>query len=139
MGHRPFTPEWAEALRVEISASAAYRAAAAKWTWPVALVLDAAPHLGYPEAVAVELELHRGECHGAQIRAADAVSAPFVLRAAYATWKAVVTGSLDPIVGVTRGLIKVHGSLTTLLMHAPAATALCGCAQGVATRFPDET
>lgn len=139
MGHRPFTVEWAAALRAEISASAAYRAAAAKWTWPMALVLEATPELGYPEAVAVELELHRGECRGAQIRTADAVSAPFVLRAAYVTWKAVATGTLDPLVGVARGLIKVHGSLTTLLMHASAATALCGCAQGVATRFPDET
>lgn len=138
MGHPPFTPAWADAFRDAIAADAAYRAAAAKWTWPVALVLDPAPEYGYPDAVAVELTLDRGHCHAAAVRPATDVSAPFVLRAAYATWKAVVTGALDPLVGVSRGLIRVQGSLTTLLLHATAASALCHCARGVATRFPDE-
>lgn len=137
-GHRPFTPAWAEAFRSAITANAPYRAAAARWTWPVAFVLEPAPELGYPDAVAVELALDRGTCHRAEIRAVADVSAPFVLRAPYATWKAIVTGGLDPLVGVTRGAIKVEGSLTTLLMHAAAAAALCNCARGVVTQFPDE-
>ena len=137
--HRPFTPEWAAALRDAIEADTTYRELAAKWTWPVALVLDAAPELGYTEPVAVELSLDRGRCHDAVIRHPDAVTAPFVLRAPYATWKLVMRGDLDPLAGVTRGKISVKGSLATLMMHARSASALCACARAVPTRFPDES
>ena len=137
--HRPFTPDWAAAFRDAIEADAAYRETAAKWTWPVALVLDAAPEIGYHEPVAVELTLDRGRCHDAVIRHPDAVTAPFVLRAPYATWKQVMRGELDPLAGVTRGRIGVKGSLATLMMHARSASALCLCARAVPTRFPDES
>lgn len=135
---RPFSPEWAAAFKDAIDADAPYRAAAAKWTWPVALVLQAAPEYGYPDAVAVELTLDRGLCHAAAILPREAVTAPFVLTAPYAVWKAVVRGELDPLVGVTRGKIAVQGSLATLMMNAKAAAALCACARNVATAFPDE-
>lgn len=137
-GHRPFTAEWAEAFRSAITADEAYRSAAAQWTWPVALVLEPAPELGYPHSVAVELSLDRGACSAAAIRATDTLSAPFILSAPYATWKQVVTGALDPIAGVTRGKIKVKGSLATLMLNARAASALCACARAVPTAFPDE-
>jgi putative sterol carrier protein len=136
--HRPFTAEWAAAFREAVEANATYRTTAAKWTWPVALVLDAAPALGYPEPVAVELLLDAGRCHGAAIRSVDAITAPFVLRAPYATWKQVVKGELDPIAGVTRGRIGVKGALGTLMLHAKSASALCECARAIPTHFPDE-
>lgn len=138
MAHRPFSPPWAEAFREAIESDAAYRAAAAKWTWPVALVLEATPELGYADALAVELALDRGRCHAAAIRPRDAVTAPFVLTAPYAVWKAVVRGDLDPLVGVTRGKIAVQGSLATLMLNAKSAAALCACARLVPTAFPDE-
>lgn len=135
---RPFTPAWAEAFHAAIEADEPYRIAAAKWTWPVALVLSPAPEHGFPESVAVELQLDRGRCHGVQIVSADAVTAPIALTAPYAVWKSIVRGELDPIVGVTRGKIAVRGSLATLMMHARAATALVACAKAVPTAFPDE-
>ncbi len=136
--HRPFTADWAEAFRTAIEADASYRDAAAKWTWPVALVMHAAPEFGYPDSVAVELTLDRGRCHAAEVRSADAVSATIALTAPYHIWKSVVQGELDPLVGVTRGKIAVKGSLATLMMHAKAATALVACARAVPTEFPDE-
>lgn len=138
MPNRPFTAAWAEAFQSAIEADDAYRSAAAKWTWPVALILSPAPELGFPDAVAVELQLDRGRCGGAQVVPAAAVTAPIALTAPYAVWKSVVRGELDPIVGVTRGKIAVRGSLATLMMHARAATALVACAKAVPTEFPDE-
>lgn len=135
---RPFTHEWAEAFRAAIESDVAYLTAAAKWTWPVALVLQPAPEFGYPDAVAVELTLDRGRCHGAAIHPRDQVTAAFVLTAPYDIWKQVVQGALDPLVGVTRGKIAVQGSLATLMMNAKAATALVACARNVPTAFPDE-
>lgn len=136
--HRPFSPEWAAALQASINADPTYAKAASKWTWPVALVLDAAPDLGYAEPVAVELALDKGHCHGATIVAPAAVTAPFTLRASYATWKQVVQGKLDAVAAVTAGQVKFTGRLTTLLLHMNAAKALVGAAQMVPTAFPDE-
>lgn len=136
--HRPFTIAWADALRESINDNATYKTAAAKWTWPVALVLDAHPDLGFPEPVAVELTLDRGTCHAAAIVAPAAVTAPFMLRASYATWKRIVQGQLDAVTAVTMGEVKFTGALTTLLLHVGAAKALVGCAQLVPTHFPDD-
>jgi putative sterol carrier protein len=138
VAHRPFTAAWADAFHAAIEADETYRAAAAKWTWPVALVLAPTPELGFPEAVAVELQLDRGRCLGAQVVRGDAVTAPLALTAPYAVWKSIVRGELDPIAGVTRGKIAVRGSLATLMLHARAATALVACAKTVPTEFPDE-
>lgn len=138
MTFRPFTADWATALRTSILNDADYRAAASRWKWPVALVLDATPALGYPEPVAVEIALNCGDCTSAEIRSVEALTAPFVLRAPYETWKAIVRGSLDPLMAVTKGQVRVEGSLATLMMHARAATALVVCARNVPTHFPDE-
>lgn len=134
----PFTQPWADRLRLTLEEDDAYRAAAATWTWPVAMVLDRAPEYGYDEDVAVQLELDRGRCHGAAVVAPAAVTAPFVLRAPYATWKQLVTGAIDPLTAVTFGKVKLTGSLATLMMHVAAARALVACAQRVPATYPDE-
>ena len=136
---RPFTDPWATAFRDAVNADAEYRAAAANWTWPVALALDPTPTLGYPEPVAVELDLAAGSCTGARVLATASATAPIVLGADYATWKRVVRGELDPVTGVATGQLRLdRGSLMTLMLHTGAARALVATAQKVPTEFPDE-
>ncbi len=135
--HRPFTQSWTDAFVAAINADAAYRAAGASWTWPLALVLKAAPEHGYPDDVAVELQLDRGTCTGARVVTGEQSACDFVLRGDYDTWKSVVTGGADPVVAVTMGKLKlVKGSLTTLMLQTKAAKALVACAQAVPTDFP---
>ena len=134
----PFSPAWAAALCAEIEGDAAYRAASHGWRWPLALVLDRAPDLGFPDDVAVQLTLERGRCLGVTVRPAAKVDAPFALRAPYATWKRVVRGELDPVIGVMKGEVKLTGSIGTLMMHTRSAKALVECARRVPVRFPDE-
>lgn len=137
--HEPWTQEWADAFRAAIDADPAYQRAAASWTWPVALVVQARPDLGIPEERAVEVDLDRGRCHAARVVAGDAVTADIALRGDYDTWKRIVRGELDPVTAVTMGKLKlVRGSLTTLMLHTGAARALVACAASVPTRFPDE-
>lgn len=136
---RPFTQPWADALLAAINASDAYRAAATNWTWPVALVLEAAPGLGYADDVAVEFDLDRGTCRNVRVLAPSATTAPFVLRARYAVWKQVVRGHLDPVMAIALKKIAFEGSLTTLMMHVGGAKALVTCARTVPTQFPDES
>jgi putative sterol carrier protein len=135
---RPFTQAWADALREAINGDAAYQRAATTWTWPVALVLDAAPDLDYHADTAVEFTLDRGTCTAAQVLHPAAVTAPFVLRAPYAVWKRIVRGALDPVMAVALRHVSLKGSLTTLMLHAGAAKALIACARTVPTHFPDE-
>lgn len=136
---RPFTQPWADVLRTTINADLAYRAAASNWTWPVALVLEAAPELGYLDNTAVEFDLDRGTCTSVRVLTPLEVTAPFVLRAPYAVWKKVVQGFTDPVMAVALKNIAFEGSLSTLMMHAGAAKALVACARTVPTHFPDET
>ena len=134
----PFSVEWADALRASIAGDPQYRTVARGWTWPIALVLAAAPALGYPDDLAVELELSHGNCASARLLPARDVTAPFVLRADYATWKEIVLGRLDPLVAVARRRVALTGALMTLLVHARAAQAMVACAQKLPTRFPDD-
>ncbi len=134
-----FTQPWADALRAVINADSAYRTAAANWTWPVALVLEAETALGYPVDTAVEFDLSRGTCAAVRVLRPSAATAPFVLRASYAVWKRIVRGALDPVLAVALRQVRLQGSLSTLMLHVGAAKALIACARAVPTQFPDET
>lgn len=135
---RPFSQAWADALHRAINGSDAYRAAARHWTWPIAMVLEAAPALGYPADVAMELTLDRGICTNVRILEPSAVTATFVLRAPYAVWKRIVRGVTDPMMAVALRQVALQGPLATLIMHAAAAKALVACARDVPTHFPDD-
>lgn len=136
---RPFTQPWAEALRDAINVNVAYHAVAGDWTWPVALILNAARDLGYADDVAVEFDLNCGTCTAVRVLSPTEVTAPFVLRASYPVWKRIVRGKTDPMMAVALRQVTLQGSLTTLMLHAGAAKALVACARNVPTHFPDET
>ena len=73
-GLLPFSSDWADALKASIAGDAQYRVVGRGWMWPIALVLSAAPALGYPDDLAVELELSRGECTAARLLPAGDVT-----------------------------------------------------------------
>ena len=138
MAHRPFTQPWADAFRDAINASAAYRASGRGWRWPLALVMDAAPDLGYAEAAAIVLDLEGGQCRSARLVPASGADAPFAVRGPYDAWKEIARGTLDPIAGIMRRRLSLSGSLPTLLAHVQSARDLVGCATAVDTEYPDE-
>ena len=134
----PFTVEWAEALRRTIDSDPEYHRVGSGWKWPIALVMNATPALGFAVDVVVELTLNSGVCTAAQIITASEITAPFVLRADYAVWKELAHGTLDPLGALTGRRITLTGSLPKLLFHAKAVRALVACAQRVPTKFPDD-
>lgn len=136
--HRAFTQPWADAFHHLVEADAAYRAAAGGWHWPLALVVDAEPALGIPEPLAIQAELHAGRSRGVRALPAARVTAPYVLRASLATWKAVMRGELDAIPAVMSGRLTLErGALATLLFHTTSATRLVEVARRVPTFFPE--
>jgi putative sterol carrier protein len=138
MSAAPFTPEWTEAFREAINSSAEYRQSAKDWAWPLALCLHRAPEFGYPEDLAIQLELERGHCSEARLIPATMANAPFLIIGDYAAWKQVMRGAIDPVGAITSGALKLEGSLSTIMLHVKSAKALVECAAAVPTFFPDE-
>lgn len=138
-GHRPFTQAWADAVRDCINDDVHYRTVAKDWSWPIALVLERVPEFGYANDAAVQFALNRGTCTAAVVVDPARLDAPFVLRARYAVWKRIVRGVTDPVIALILRQVTLHGSLSTLMLHAGAAKALVACARRVPTEFPDES
>jgi putative sterol carrier protein len=130
-----FSPAWADALRQAVNADAGYRDAAARWTNPVALVVEAGT--GVEAGAAVQVDLVAGTCRSAESISPDAVTAPFVLSATLASWKRMLIDNLDPITAVAKGDIRLtRGSIGTLMLHARGAKALLQCARQIETAWP---
>lgn len=138
MAHTMFSGEWARAWGERINANERYRDAAGSWEWPLVLSVQADPAFEIPEDRAVYLDLYRGECREArEATAADLDAAPFAIRSDAVTWKQVLDGKLEPIMGLMRGKLKLtKGSMATLARYVRAAKELVRSAQEVDTDFP---
>ncbi len=130
-----FSPAWADAFRQAVNTDTSYRDAAARWTNPVALVVE--PGEGLDAGVAVQVDLAAGACLAAEALAPDAVTAPFVLSAGLANWKRILVEDADPIAAVAKGDLRLtRGSIGTLMLHARGAKALLHCARQIETAWP---
>ena len=134
----PFlSEEWVEAFAHAINRSESYREHAATWEHgPVALVVNAAPELGWEEARGIWLDLHRGRCRQARIvPKAGAEKAPFVIYGDYGQWRGLVEGKFDLLPALMRGRLKLKGDLKVIVKYIKAAKALIAAAQEVPTVF----
>lgn len=136
---RPFTQPWADAFGAAVNESDRYRETGKGWIWPVALVLEARPELGYERDAAMVLDLHDGHCRGVTVVSGKELEAPYVIRGDYDTWKAIIKAELNPIAALVRGKLGLTGSLATIVRYAQSAEALVECATTLPTEFPDET
>ncbi len=134
-----FTQGWADEWCAKINTNDAYRKAAARWEGAIALVMSAQAEMGIPEQRAVVADLWHGDCRTASVADAGALEdAPYVIQATPATWKRVLDGSTDPIVGLMGGKLKLEkGGLFALLPYAQAAKQLVVSAREVDTTFPE--
>jgi len=126
-----FTDAWARACGEEINASAAYREAAATWEGAVAFVVTE----GEAER-AVFVDLWHGECREARaVTDGDLDRAPFVIRGEAAAWIQVLGGSLEPLVALAPGQLKLaKGNLGALALHVKSARELVAAASRVQQR-----
>lgn len=134
---RPFSPEWADALCAAINASESYRATAARWSWPVAFIVERDAEHGFAHDLAVVLTIEKGHCAGVKIVDGKHARASFLFRAPYERWKRIARGELDPIIGVVKGEIGMTGSMSALMLHSRAAKALVEVLRTIPTAFDD--
>ncbi len=132
--------EWVAEFKSQINASAAYRAAAATWTYgPVALVVKADPAVGLPDDVGLWLDLDRGVCREARVvDGGEAAKAPFCITGEYPRWKSVMKKELDPIKGMMQKKLELSGQMTTIVKYVNASKELVEAATRVPTKFVDE-
>lgn len=132
--HTAFSSAWAEAWGAALNQSAAYREAAAKWEGSIAVVAATAG----TRSGAVFLDVWHGSCRAARAATdADLAEAAYVLEAEPAAWKAVLGGSLSPMMALLSGKVKLaRGELARLLPFAAAAKELVTLAGSIPTVFP---
>lgn len=134
-----FTDEWARAWGEKINENGAYKAAAAKWEGAIGLVMTQDASMGIPEERVVVADLWHGDCRQAEAAEPGALDdVPYLIKSNPSTWKSVLDGSTDPIVGLMGGKLKLaKGSLFALLPYAKAAKELVSSARHVETSYPD--
>jgi putative sterol carrier protein len=132
--------DWVSAYGAEINASESYRAASTEWTHgAVALVVNAQPDIGIPEAVGIWLDLDRGVCREAKVvPQQEAEQAAFVITGDYGQWKRVIRKELGPIAGIMQRKLALKGSLPIVVRFVKSAEELVQAATRVPTKFLDE-
>lgn len=134
MAHLFPSDDWIKALMEVVNRSDAYANAAAKWEGDLNFVVGPGP--GLKEPVHLYMDLWHGKCRSAGAYAAGEKRADFEIRAPLATWRQVLAGKLDPIMGLTTRRLKLKGNLMKILKTPRAAIALVDCAREVDTQYP---
>jgi putative sterol carrier protein len=134
-----FTADWAELWSDAINANADYKKAATKWEGAIGMIMTVDGDMGIPEERIVIADLWHGDCRGAAVGStADLDDVPYHIKANPTTWKSVLAGKTDPIVGLMGGKLKLaKGSLFALLPYAKAAKELVNSAIAVDTSYPE--
>jgi putative sterol carrier protein len=136
----PFpSANWAAAYKDAINQNALYKKSAAAWDQgAIALVCQAAPDAGVPQAVGMVLDLHHGECRGVVYTSdrSEIDRTPFVIEASYAQWKSVIRGETDPIRAMLQGQLKLaRGHLPTIIKDVEGSKQLVLSASKIDTEF----
>jgi len=134
-----FTSDWADLWTAAINANADYKKAATKWEGAIGLVMTVDGDMGIPSERIVVADLWHGDCRGATTATeTELEEVPYLIKANPSTWKSVLAGKTDPIVGLMGGKLKLaKGSLFALLPYAKAAKELVNSAIAVDTSYPD--
>jgi putative sterol carrier protein len=140
MAHPFPSAAWATAYKEAINQNVQYRKAAAAWDQgAIALVCQADPEAGVPQAVGMVLDLLRGECRGVVYTDDRSVidRTPFVIEASLAQWKSVIRGETDPIRAMLGGQLRLaKGHLPTIIKDVEGSKQLVLSASKVPSEFP---
>ena len=131
--------EWTAAFKDAINANPAYAKAGQGWTHgKVAYVVTARPELGIEHDMAMLLDLHAGECRGAELVDRDtAEGADFVIVADFERWREVLSGDVDPTKAMMQNKLKLEkGHLPTIVKYVLASKELVKSAFAIDTRYP---
>ena len=125
--------EWVQQIPEAINNNAAYQKAAKSISDRMAFIVKGNHPATDTGETHFYLEVKKGECVEA-VRE-KRTKADFFLTGSYDNWKAVLDGDMDVIKAVTKGKIKMKGSMIRMLKNAIPTAKLVGCFQSVPTRY----
>lgn len=128
---------WVSALAERLKTSEAYKKNAKGWRSSMALATLAEPEKNI-EGCAVLLDLHEGECRGAQrIAGPGPYEADYVIRGVSENWQKLLKKEVFPVPAIMGGQLQlVKGNTMSLMTQMPAVQALLDEAGALPTRFP---
>lgn len=131
-----FSEEWLSAWHKETATLITEGAAG----WSIVLKVQPDAKKGVPDGKAILIDFAPGAAPRLVFAsAADEAKASVVLSAAPQSWKALIDGSLDPVMGVMMGKVSLErGGVGALAPHAKTAKALLQAATRIPTRYPEE-
>lgn len=132
----PFPSDaWIKDLMERLNTSPGYQEAAAKWEGDFAFVIEAGE--GVEKETFLYMDLWHGECRSArQLENAGDENPEFTMKAPVSTWKEVMSGRLDPIMGLMRGKLALQGSKMKIIKAPRAALEMVNCAMAIDTEWP---
>ncbi len=129
------TDEWIKAFQAQLNASEAYAEAGKTWEGDFYFIVE--PEGALTEPIYMYMDFYHGECRDAYVvqNKADK-NPPYTMSAPYGTWKKVITGKLDPILGLGTGQLKLKGDMVRLMLYVKAAQEIMKACTRVETEFP---
>ena len=97
--------EWILELMEVVNQSSDYAKAAEKWEGDLNFIVEPGP--GLPKPACLYMDLWHGSCRSAGLFPIGEKNAEFEISAPLATWRQVIDGKLDPIMGLTTRRLKL--------------------------------
>jgi len=124
--------EWITLFKEALNKNAAYKEAAKDWEGDFLFVIT--PDEGLKKETVYYVDLWHGMCREARL-AKHNEKAAFVFKGPYSNWKKVITGELDPLRGLIRGMFTIDGDSKIILDQAKAAQELVNTARKIPADF----
>jgi hypothetical protein len=129
-----FSKEWIDLFREEINRSEPFANAARMYEDTFVFVVDSDET--FSGNIAVFMDIYHGKCREIKLLSNPTERKPkFVYRTSYSTWKRIIDGLIDPMMGVGSGSIHVEGDMAEFLTRRRAASELVEAARRVPTEF----
>jgi putative sterol carrier protein len=130
------TKEWLENYVKTLNANKAYQDAAATWEGAFLFIIHPEPAAGFKEEVVLYMDLWHGKCRAFEMLPnRKAKPAPFTYEGAYANWKEIIEGRLDPIKALLTRKMTLTGDRAAVMRATRAAKELVRTAQMIQTTF----
>lgn len=126
------TPEWTQAFMDKLNTDQKYAEVARNWEGDMCFLVESGGPI--KDQIVIYLDLWHGKCRRALFQNELGELKPaFLLKAPYAEFKKVVTGTLQPMQALLTRKLQVIGSMSVLMRNVPTVLDFVRCAQEVTT------
>lgn len=128
--------EWLASLKQVLDTHKPFQEASANWEGDFLFVVE--PPNAHSAPSFLYLDLAKGACRSArEVMSETDVSAQFIVKGDYDSWKKVVTKKLDPVAAIMTRKLRLKGDLSKVMANLRAVKELVNATTLVASEFRD--